>query len=253
MSATATPQDVLDGRATWALCEADCLSPKGLPALPDRSVEHVIGDPPYDERTHTRARSLKDGGSDIPIDFDPLADFAHVREMLRVASRWSIAFCAVEQLGDYKRAAGEEAWTRGGIWHRTDGTPQISADRPAQAAEGIAIMHNVTAKRRWNGGGNRGVWTGGVERDDRQHPTQKPLWLMEDLIRLFTDPGEIILDPFAGSGSTGVACIRLGRRFIGFERDPKHAATARKRLSAAREQVELFRPRAVKPKQETLL
>ena len=47
------------------------------------------------------------------------------------------------------------------------------------------------------------------------HQTQKPLALMELLVRLFSDPGELILNPFAGSGTTGVAAIRLGRRFLG--------------------------------------
>lgn len=234
------PLDVIEGRARWALVLGDCLAADGLPSLPDGGVAHVISDPPYDERTHSRARSLKDGGSDIQINFDPLANMLHVAEFLRVARRWSLAFCAVEQVGDYKRAAGDEAWTRAGIWHRTDGTPQISADRPAQAAEGIAIMHSTSERRRWNAGGNRGVWMGGVERDDRQHPTQKPLWLMERLIREFTDPGEIICDAFAGSGSTGVACLRLGRRFIGWERDPVHHTAAMKRLDIAREQVQMF-------------
>jgi site-specific DNA-methyltransferase (adenine-specific) len=71
------------------------------------------------------------------------------------------------------------------------------------------------------------------------HTTQKPEALMEALIRDFTDPGDLILDPFAGSGTTGVAAIRLGRRFIGWEKDPKYHAIALKRLTAAREQLEL--------------
>jgi len=68
----------------------------------------------------------------------------------------------------------------------------------------------------------------------------KPPALMESLVRDFTDPGELICDPFAGSGTTGVACLRLGRRFIGWERDPKYHAVAVKRLRAAREQLRFF-------------
>ena len=80
------------------------------------------------------------------------------------------------------------------------------------------------------------------------HMTEKPLPLMEALVRDFTDPGELICDPFAGSGTTGVACKRLGRRFVGWERDPKFHAAAVKRLDAAREQYELVQ-RGPKPKQ----
>ncbi len=71
------------------------------------------------------------------------------------------------------------------------------------------------------------------------HPTQKPLVLREKLVRLFTDNGETILDPFAGSGTTGVAALRLGRKFVGYERDPKYHAIAAKRLAGTREQIEL--------------
>jgi DNA modification methylase len=71
------------------------------------------------------------------------------------------------------------------------------------------------------------------------HQTQKPLALMEILVRLFSDPGELILDPFAGSGTTGVAAVRLGRRFIGWEMSPEYAEIARRRLAVAREQLEI--------------
>jgi len=62
---------------------------------------------------------------------------------------------------------------------------------------------------------------------------------MELLGRLFSHPGELILDPFAGSGTTGVAAIRLGRRFLGWEMNPAYVEIARKRLAVAREQLEL--------------
>lgn len=227
----------------WELICGDCLDPvTGLASLAVGSVDHFISDPPYDERTHERARSLKDGGTDIPIDFEPLSNMRHVDEAKRIARRWIVFFCALEQLGDYKRFGDEVHWRRAGLWVRTNGTPQISGDRPAQGGEGIAILHSRNhgpGEQRWNAGGKRGVWTGPREHD-HVHPTQKPEWLMEALIRDFTDPGDLICDPFAGSGTTGVAAIRLGRRFIGWERDPKYHATAVKRLTAAREQLGLF-------------
>lgn len=62
---------------------------------------------------------------------------------------------------------------------------------------------------------------------------------MERLVRDFSDRGELILDPFAGSGTTGVAALRLGRRFLGWERNPKYHGTADRRLAATHEQLEL--------------
>lgn len=62
------------------------------------------------------------------------------------------------------------------------------------------------------------------------HPTTKPLALMRRIVEDFTDPDDLICDPFAGSGTTGVACIRLGRRFIGWEKDPAYFEIACRRL-----------------------
>jgi DNA modification methylase len=62
------------------------------------------------------------------------------------------------------------------------------------------------------------------------HPTQKSLRLMEDIISIHTNPNDVILDPFMGSGSTGEAAIRLGRKFIGIEFETKYYEMARKRL-----------------------
>jgi len=62
------------------------------------------------------------------------------------------------------------------------------------------------------------------------HPTLKPLALMEWLIRAFTNEGDTVIDPFMGSGTTGLACAKLGRRFIGIEKDPTYFATAVERI-----------------------
>jgi site-specific DNA-methyltransferase (adenine-specific) len=65
------------------------------------------------------------------------------------------------------------------------------------------------------------------------HPTQKPVALMEYLIRTYTNPGELVLDNTMGSGTTGVACINAGRRFIGIERDEEYMKIAESRIAAA--------------------
>ena len=67
-----------------------------------------------------------------------------------------------------------------------------------------------------------------------QHPTEKPVELAEHFIKLHTAPGDIVLDPFCGSGTTAVACVRTGRRFIGIELDEKYCKIARERVEAAR-------------------
>ena len=74
---------------------------------------------------------------------------------------------------------------------------------------------------------NRGV-------EGRVHPTQKPVALMEYMIRTYTQPGELVLDNCMGSGTTGVACANTGRRFIGIEQDAKYFDIARARIGAAK-------------------
>ena len=87
--------------------------------------------------------------------------------------------------------------------------------------------------------------------EPRLHQTQKPLTLMRALLQDFTAPGDLIYDPFMGSGSTGVACVQLGRRFVGSEVDPATFAIACRRMAAALAQGQLFSP-APTPHQERL-
>lgn len=67
-----------------------------------------------------------------------------------------------------------------------------------------------------------------------KHPTQKPVTLLEYLIKNYTNPGDIILDNCMGSGSTGVACVNTGREFIGIEKDAGYFEIARGRIDEAR-------------------
>ena len=79
-----------------------------------------------------------------------------------------------------------------------------------------------------------GVYQHGVKQSDKHHMTGKPTPLMEDLLKIVT-PGGLVLDPFAGSGTTGVACIRTGRRFVGIEKQPEYAEISLQRLTEARD------------------
>lgn len=82
------------------------------------------------------------------------------------------------------------------------------------------------------------VYGGGIIRvattptDEREHSTQKPVELLEEIIRVASPAGGLVLDPFLGSGTTGVACIQQGRRFIGFEKSTEFCEIARRRLSS---------------------
>jgi site-specific DNA-methyltransferase (adenine-specific) len=70
-----------------------------------------------------------------------------------------------------------------------------------------------------------------AEKIHGKHPTQKPVALITRCLRATTDPGDLVFDPFAGSGSTGVAAVKLGRRFIGCEQDRNYASLAARRVN----------------------
>ena len=231
---SATVADVLAGRARWCVVEGD--SADVLRTMPDGGVGAVITDPPYNDRTHAGAKASRGKlSADTTVNFASLVSTEWYALALVAARRWCLAFCAAEQLGEYERAAGDR-WIRAGIWIRVGAAPQFTGDRPAPGCDAVAIAHRK-GRKRWNGGGRHALWSHGFGAtevgDARCHPTQKPVRLMLDLVRDFTDPGEVILDPFAGSGTTGVAALAEGRRVILVERDPAYAAIARARCEAA--------------------
>jgi site-specific DNA-methyltransferase (adenine-specific) len=234
--------------------QGDCIS--HLAQMADKTVDHFIMDPPYDQKTHSGAL-IQHNGAEMGIDFEHLVNVTDlVYHALRIARRWVIAFCSLEQLAEYRNASGD-CWVRAGVWVRHSG-PQKTGDRPGQAAEGVAIMHAPhEGKMKWNGGGKAGKWEDPIVFGVKLHPTQKPLPLMESLVRDFTDYGDTILDPYMGSGTTGVAAAQLGRNFIGIERDEKYFKIAQRRLALCREQLTIFlsppkRQKKSKPKQLTM-
>jgi len=196
------------------------------------AVDHVITDPPYSEQVHEGARTLRDLDTK-PVTFASTTslDLAVIAANLSaITARWFVATMAWEHVTDFLREppCGWE-FIRHGVWVKPDGAPQFTGDRPAQGWEAVCIMHRP-GKKRWNGGGNRAVWTHNVVRG--QHPTEKPLSLLLELVDLFTDPGDLVLDPFAGSLTTAVACKQLGRRCIAIEMDAGYVQAGIKRLEA---------------------
>lgn len=243
-------QAVLSGERRWCVVTGN--SWEIMRGLPDAAVAHSITDPPYDDRTHKNAitgtaKNYAADASTSGVKFASFSgeDFSKLAvELLRITKRWVVAFGTMETVGDYQRGAGA-AWVRAGFWDRINPPPQVSGDRPGVAGDAIPIMHRK-GRKRWNKGGCSGIWrhlpVTGDERPD--HPTPKPVGLMVELIRDFTDVGDVILDPFAGSGTTLVAALYTGRRCIGIELNPTYAALSRERAAAAESGLTLTAARA---------
>ena len=210
--------------------------------FPVGSIEHCITDPPYSNTVKNGARTRNDyefGGDQlVPFSID-ISMLSRIFDQVGMTiSRWFIASVDFKHGGLLAVGKPEGIkpcgvnFVRGGCWVKTNSAPQFTGDRPAPGWEFVAIMHNATTKMRWNGGGKRGVWITSIE-SKNGHPTPKPVHLMEEWVRDFTDSDETILDPFMGSGTTGVACIRTGRQFIGIEKEPKYFDIAVKRIQQA--------------------
>jgi DNA modification methylase len=88
--------------------------------------------------------------------------------------------------------------------------------------------------------------------DGAEHPTQKPVELMKWCLKHLPEDAQSVVDPFMGSGSTGVACVKLGRRFTGIEIEPEYFDIAARRIEAALKQPDLFIEPPAKPVQEAM-
>ncbi|MGL5736613.1 MAG: DNA-methyltransferase, partial [Beijerinckiaceae bacterium] len=148
-----------------------------------------------------------------------------------------LAFCTVEGTWEWAQAvnASPMKYKRACAWVKPDSTPQLNGQGPAQGYECFVTAWAGTGHAKWNAGGKRGVYTHLVNNPDRTglHPTEKPVSLMAEILTDFTNEGQLIADPFMGSGTTGVAAVRMGRRFIGIEKDPRYFDLACKRIEAA--------------------
>lgn len=250
-----TIEQVLAGFATWCVVTGESVArrtgaPAVLATLPE-CVDHFICDPPYSPEVHNKSRGSGARKTALGHQCVRERDFGFEclkpgerrglsRDAARFTRRWVLVFCDVESVHLWRRdlaKAGLEP-VRTGFWEKLACTPQLTGDRPAVACEALVIAHRP-GRKEWNSGGKRGIWkhriVGGGEHnaaETRVHTAQKPLPLMVELLEDFTDIGEVICDATCGSGTTGVAAIRLGRRFIGIERNAEYAEIARERIRA---------------------
>lgn len=209
-------------------------------SMDTRSVDCVITDPPYGENTHKNVRSnsssARAGGNHVLHGLR--RDFGHIgveelhtslSECGRVTRGWVIATMDYHHTFTMEKAPPEGLkLMRLGVWLKTDPMPQISGDRPAPGWESIAYLHRVDARSKWNGGGKHGNWHGPKEQGGL-HPTAKPVAMIANWLRLFTNHGDTVFDPWAGSGSTLLAAKSNGRRAIGAEIDEAYCEVIAKR------------------------
>lgn len=214
---------IIIGDAT--LYMGDCMDI--LPTL--GKVDAVITDPPYGiNENHKKVASRgklavpRDYGS---FDWDKSPPPEELIELIRAASDWQAFFG-----GNYFHLPPSSCWL---VWDKLNGSNDFADCELAWTNWPKAVRR---IQWRWNGMIRQG-------NEDRFHPTQKPLGVMKWVIDL-CPKSDTILDPFMGSGTTGVAAIQMGRKFIGIEREPKYFEIACRRIEQAQAQGQLFEPSA---------
>lgn len=249
----------------WHVYKKDCL--KGLKGIPDGSIDFIFADPPY---LLSNGGFSVASGKQVPVhkgDWDLSrgfeSDLAFHKEWIsairpKLSKNGSIAIsgtyhsiykCGVvlEQLGF--RILNEI------VWFKPNGAPNLGGRNFAASHETIIWASlNKFAKHTFNyldlkhgdfpgdilkkpDKQMRSVWaipnTPASEKSFGRHPTQKPLALVERIILACSKPGDLVLDPFTGSGTTGVAAVVNQRNFLGYELETDYVKLARKRIAAA--------------------
>lgn len=238
----------------------DCL--EVMRNLPE--VDHVITDPPYEDELHNAIGRIrrKDGREMIQsLGFNGVNQSRRdiCKEVVRVSTGWAIIFTLAEGVREWRDFLQEfgAKYDTCLAWVKPDSTPRMNGQGAARGFECAVTSWCSGGYRKWNAGGKRGVYTHLTNQRDRdgRHPTEKPIPLMAELLADFTNEGQLILDPFMGSGTTGVACARMGRRFIGIEMNEEYFNVACERIESAYKQGDMFvkSPKKEKNLQDSLL
>lgn len=212
-------------------------------------VDAVIEDPPYGARTHAGQRHARNqGGGNLlstnGIQYDHLTPDG-VHELVTSISTKCFGWCAWMMSHDliphYETAlASVGRCTFAPLPLVIPGmNVRLAGDGPSNWTVHL-VVSRTKRKKCWGTKPGAYYFTSMDAEIRKQIAGTKPLGFMETLLRDYTDPGDLVLDRFTGSGTTGIAAVRLGRRFHGYERKPEHFTIAVKRLRAAREQREMF-------------
>lgn len=216
-----------------------------LASLEDKTIDLVLIDPPYDISRPTNFQSGEETGKDtdrfrISMDFGEWdKNFTGleiaIRECFRVLKDGGTMICfydlwKIETLKSYLEAAGF-VQIRFIEWIKTNPVPINSKINYLTNSREVAVLGVKKSKPTFHSEYDNGIYRYPICQDKgRFHPTKKPLALIADLINKHSNEGEIVLDCFAGSCTTGVAAVLNNRQFIGCELDAEYYEKAVQRL-----------------------
>ena len=231
------------------LMKGDCL--ERMKEIPDGSVDLILTDPPYG----TTACKW-----DSVIPLEPM--WEQLKRIIK--PNGAIVLFGSEPFSSYLRMSNIKQYKYDWVWDKKKGgNPLLSKVMPIKVTETISVFHSgayypimTPRDKPKSRGSNRGIISettrnafvenktyteyypknliefSNANQKGKLHPTQKPVALLEYLIKTYTLEGETVLDNCMGSGSTGVACKNLNRKFIGIEKDETYFKIAQDRIAA---------------------
>jgi len=227
-----------------------------LPTLATGSVDCIITDPPYHI---TNPSSITFVGS-VPTSVkkrwghwekDTFEEYEEMvcgvideSKRLLKENKCLLMWLRAEYGGYFARYAETQGWKLLStlIWNKPNPVPHIRKTNYRSAFEYCMVVCNgdksvpfnfLSQKRMTN------VFNHPIGQKETDHPTEKPVSLFNWHVEVHTDPGDTVLDPFMGSGTTGASCAKTGRNFIGIELNPDYYKIAEKRIAEAQSQMRM--------------
>lgn len=258
-------KNILIANDEYAVIKGDSF--KLLKRLPDKSIDVVFADPPY----FLSGDGIScQAGKMVSVNKGVWDEERDIAEKIRFSRKW------IKEINRVLNDSGT-LWVSGTFhiiyavavameyegfkiinnitWQKTNPPPNIACKAFTHSTETI-IWARKNASRKYkfnykemkeeNGGKQmKDVWQSALtpqkEKEFGKHPTQKPIFILDRIIKASSDVGDIILDPFSGSFTTGVAALKLGRRFIGIEKEQEYIDIGLKRLKTESEVLNVWK------------
>lgn len=215
-----------------------------IKSVADNSVDLILTDPPYNLSPYStgnmkfswRAEINNDLAEWDAEDFNPEKWVEDFKRVLKPTGNL-FAFTSYNLLGKWHEVFDSEFDTfQFMVWHKTNPVPKIRRAGFLNSCELIVCCWNkghtwnFTKQNEMHNFIETPICMGNERLKEPKHPTQKPVRILEPIIKLASQAGEVVFDPFMGVGSTGVAAIRLGRYFIGVDNEKAYVEAARRRI-----------------------
>lgn len=221
------------------LMHGDCL--ELMKSIPDGSVDLILTDPPYNIARKNNFVTMGRNGIDFGEWDKGFDQFKWLEDIPRILNKNGsvVIFNDWKNIGAIARYCESLGLVIKDLlrWTKSNPMPRNRDRRYITDFECAVWLTNKAAKwtfNRTSANYQRPIFEYAVvSGNEKAHPTQKPVKLMEELLQIHSKISDVVLDPFMGSGSTGVACINTGRRFIGMELDKQYFDIACKRIAEA--------------------